>query len=96
LGLVAREVRAARALDARRVHHFRSNGHGDGRAFDELAVLVDDQISNGGGLSLLERPALAAQSDEAIAAAVFGVAARRDVFAALVAHRALDLEPRAQ
>ena len=37
---------------------------------DHLAGLVDNQVLNGGGLAFLEGPTLAAQSDEAVAAAV--------------------------
>ena len=96
LRLVAGEIGAAGAFDPRRLDHLAFDGDRDGRALHELAALVHDEILDSGRLTFLEGPVLAAQPHEAIPAAELRVAAIGNVLAALIAHRALDLEPGAQ
>src|SRR6202034_1949749 len=94
--LVARQKRSARALDASRIHDFDLDGNAHWHARSNFSALVDHDVLNGGLLALLERPMLAAQSDEAVAAAEFRVASIRHVLAPFIAHRALDFELGAQ
>src|SRR5450631_3071476 len=93
---IAGEIRIARALDASGADDLYSGGNADRHTGNDAAILIDDQVLDTRRFAFLERPTIGAQPDPAIAATVFRRGAARDIFAALIAYGALDLQPRTQ
>ncbi len=92
LTLIARQVRVTGPLHTRRARLLCLDGKRHRYPGLHRAALVQHQELNRSRFSFLQRPTLALQPDVSITAAVTGRYTGRNVLAALIAYRTLDLQ----